>query len=94
MTKSTMWAVSPDAASSETLITTNSRIQRLESRLSYLEAQIPNSILLSHKFWRRAFAVFGHQFCAALAIYSVLLVVALLIGIVFTILGALMSQQF
>ncbi len=87
-----MW--SPDGATQEEIFTTNTRIQRLESRLAQLESQIPNSSLISHKFWRRAFAVFGHQFCAVLAIYGVLLIIAVVIGIIFAILGALMSGRF
>lgn len=94
ITEPMITAIPPDNAGSEPFITTNMRIQRLESRLSDLESAIPNSNLLSRKFWRRAFAVFGHQFCAVLAIYGVLLVAAILIGIVFAILNALMSQRF
>ncbi len=85
-----IWSL--DSAAQEELLTTNTRIQRLESRLAQLESQIPNSNLISHKFWRRAFAVFGHQFCAVLAIYGILLVIAVVIGIALAILGALVSR--
>ena len=94
MMEQPMWALSPDNATSEELMTTNSRIERLESRLAQLESQIPNSSLISPKFWRRAFAVFGHQFCAVLAIYGVLLIIAVILGIVLAIIGALMNQRF
>jgi hypothetical protein len=88
------WALSPDGATGEELFTTSTRIQRLESRLAQLESQIPNSSLISPKFWRRAFAVFGHQFCAVMAIYGILLVIAVVIGIVLAIFGALMNGRF
>jgi hypothetical protein len=88
------WTLLPDEARNEDQLTTHTRIQRLEARLAQLEAQIPNSNLMSPKFWRRAFAVFGHQFSAVLAIYGLLLVVAVILGIAFAILGALLNQRF
>lgn len=94
MTEQPLWAFSPNDATSEELLTTNTRIERLESRLAQLESHIPNSSLISPKFWRRAFAVFGHQFCAVLAIYGVLLIIAVVIGIVLAIIGALMNSRF
>jgi hypothetical protein len=94
MTEQPVGIWSPDGATSEELFTANTRIQRLESHLAQLESQIPNSSLMSPKFWRRAFAVFGHQFCAVLAIYGVLLIIAVVIGVIFAILGALMSNRF
>jgi uncharacterized membrane protein YvbJ len=63
----------------------SARLQEFSSRLSELEARLPNTNLLSRKFWSRAFAVLGHNFSAVIAIYAAIAVVAivfLIIGII------------
>ena len=40
----------------------------LERRIAALEARLPDSKLVSHKFWTRAFAVYGHTLAASLVI--------------------------
>lgn len=47
----------------------------LERRISALEQRLPQTQLLSPKFLRRAFAVLGHYFVAALLLEIVLFVV-------------------
>jgi len=48
---------------------------------------LPNSNIISKKFWSRAFAVLGHDVSAILAIYAVIFAVAL----VFMLIGAIIS---
>lgn len=59
-------------------------IQELISRVSKLEQRLPDSDILSNKFWRRALAVFGHWFSVWVTLYGVLiLVIGILLAIVF-----------
>jgi hypothetical protein len=50
----------------------------LEQRITALEARIPQTGLLSHSFWGRAFAVLGHNLAAGLMVYLPILVLMLL----------------
>ena len=59
----------------------------LEARVAALEHRLPNSNIISKKFWSRAFAVLGHDVSAILAIYAVIFAVAL----VFMLIGAIIS---
>ena len=82
------WATSPEAAGKREIATLNSRIRELEMRLVDLEVRIPNSNIVSHSFWSRALAVFGHQMAIGLVFYAIIFAIA----IVFGILGAIMSR--
>jgi hypothetical protein len=62
-----------------------SRMKELEMRLAALEARIPNSDVISHKFWSRAFAILGHQLAITLVFYAIILVIAILFGVLSTI---------
>ena len=44
------------------------KVQELESKV----AQIPNSNIISHKFWTRACAVFVHQLAVVLIFYAII----------------------
>jgi hypothetical protein len=60
----------------------------LEVRVAALEARLAQSNLHSPKFWSRAFAVFGHQLSAVLAIYAVLFV----LGLIFLLFAAVIGK--
>ena len=82
------WAISREAAGNREIATLNSRIRELEMRLVSLEARIPNSNIVSHKFWSRALAVFGHQLSIGLVFYAIMFAIV----IVFGILGAIIRR--
>ena len=82
------WGRSPEAPSNREITTLNSRIRDLEMRLVDLETRVPNSNIISHSFWSRAFAVFGHQMAIGLLFYAVIFAIA----IVFAMLGALVGR--
>ena len=82
------WAISPEAVGNREIVTLNSKIRELERRLDGLEGRIPNSNIVSNKFWTRAFAVLGHQMAVGLVIYAIIFAVA----IVFAILGAIIGR--
>jgi len=82
------WAISPEAVGSREIVTLNSKIRELERRLDYLEGRIPNSNIVSHNFWTRALAVFGHQLSIGLVFYAIMFAIV----IVFGILGAIIRR--
>jgi len=88
MEKQPSWALSPEAAGNREIATLNSKIRELEMRLDGLEARIPNSNIVSHNFWSRALAVFGHQLSIGLVFYAIIFAIA----IVFGILGAIIRR--
>ena len=61
--------VSSSAAESDELL----------ARIAKLEARIPNSMVVSPKFWPRAFAILGHQFAAALLLQIPIMVIFIII---------------
>ena len=61
----------------------------LEARVAALEQTLARSNLHSPKFWSRAFTVFGHNFCAVLAIYAVFFVIALIVMLIAAMVGGL-----
>lgn len=87
MEKQPTWAMSPEAAGDREIATLNSKIRELERRLDYLEPRIPNSNIVSHNFWSRAFAVFGHQMAIGLLFYAIIFVIAIAFGILGAIIG-------
>lgn len=63
------------------------RVMYLEQRVAALEARLPATALLSHRFMQRAWAVFGHYLAASLVVgaiaFVISAVVSLLIALVF-----------
>lgn len=66
-------------------VSMDSRIKELEMRLAELEDRIPNSDVISHKFWSRALAILGHQLAINLVLYAIILVIVILFGVLSTI---------
>jgi len=81
------WAISPEAVGNREIVTLNSKIRELERRLDSLEGRIPNSNIVSHKFWTRALAVFGHQLSIGLVFYAIIFAIAIVFGILGAIIG-------
>ena len=81
------WATSPEAAGKREIATLNSRIRDLEMRLVDLEVRIPNSNIVSHSFWSRALAVFGHQMAIGLVFYAIVFGIVIVFGILGAIIG-------
>lgn len=81
------WTRSPQATGDREITTLNSRIRELEMRLVNVESRIPNSNIVSHSFWSRAFAVFGHQMAIALVFYAIVFAIAIVFGILGAIAG-------
>jgi hypothetical protein len=81
------WATSAEAAGKREIATLNSRIKDLETRLVDLEVRIPNSNIVSHSFWSRAFAVFGHQMAIGLVFYAIIFGIAIVFGVLGAIIG-------
>jgi hypothetical protein len=84
MMEQQLWESPSEETESREITALDSKITELEMRLGYLETRIPNSNIMSPKFWTRALAVFGHEMSIYLAFYGIILA----IGIVFAILGA------
>jgi len=59
-------------------------IAYLEQRIASLEMRVPNTNLISPKFWTRAWAVYGHMLAIGVMIWLIVmafyLVIALAIG--------------
>lgn len=88
MSEQPLWGLSSEGAGNREIATLNSKIKELEMRLDSLESRIPSSNIVSHKFWSRALAVFGHQMSIVLVFYAIIFAIA----IVFGILGAIISR--
>jgi hypothetical protein len=58
------------------------KVAELTARLSELESKLPDTNILSVKFWPRAFAVFGHNMAITSVIYAAIFVLALVIGLI------------
>jgi len=89
MTEQTSSELSAQSAANRQIATLDSKIQELEMRLYNLEGRIPNSNIMSHKFWTRALAVFGHDISIMLTFYATLIAIGLLIGILGAFIGAI-----
>jgi hypothetical protein len=87
MEEQPLWARSPEAVGNREISTLNSRIRDLERRLVNLETRIPNSNIVSHSFWSRALAVFGHQLAIGLVFYAVVFAIAIVFGILGAVIG-------
>jgi len=75
-------ANSPGLASAAATKIDSSKIAELNARLSGIESSLPQTNILSVKFWPRAFAVFGHNMAISGLIYGVLFALALAIGLI------------
>ena len=67
------------------------QIQELRERVRELEQRIPNTKVISPKFWTRALAIFGHQMALVGIIYAVLFGLFLLFAFLAFTMGALAS---
>ena len=63
------------------------RVQRLEARIAALESRLPNTNIISPKFWSRAFAVWGHELACVGVLYAGIFGVV----IIFMIIAAMFS---
>jgi len=80
MTEQQLWATSSEEIENRDITALDLKVTELEMRLGYLETRIPNSNIMSPKFWTRALAVFGHEMSIYLAFYGIFFAVLLLIG--------------
>jgi len=80
MTEQQLWETSSEEIENRDITVLDLKVTELEMRLGYLETRIPNSNIMSPKFWTRALAVFGHEMSIYLAFYGILFAVLLLIG--------------
>ena len=80
MMEQQLWESPSEETESREITALDLKITELETRLGYLETRIPNSNIMSPKFWTRALAVFGHEMSIYLAFYVILFAVLLLIG--------------
>ncbi len=80
MTEQQLWETSSEEIENRDITVLDLKVTELETRLGYLETRIPNSNIMSPKFWTRALAVFGHEMSIYLAFYGILFAVLLLIG--------------
>lgn len=55
----------------------------LEQRIAALERRLPNTKLIAHSFWTRAWAVFGHYFVASFVLGVILWLIGLVLALVF-----------
>ncbi len=62
-------------------MSTDEKIAHLIERLQIVESRLPNSDIISHSFWRRAWTVFGYSIVTTLVIYAGLLVIFLFIAL-------------
>ncbi|MGH9834839.1 MAG: hypothetical protein ACREBD_11680 [Blastocatellia bacterium] len=62
-------------------MSTDEKIAHLIERLQKVENRLPNSDIISHSFWRRAWTVFGYSIVTSLVIYAGLLVIFLFIAL-------------
>lgn len=88
MTEQSSSELPVEAAGNQQIIALDSKIQELEMRFYYLEARIPNSNIMSNKFWTRALAIFGHEISIYLAFYGIIIGVMLLIGFLGAFIGS------
>lgn len=49
-------------------------------RLNELEDRLPDSDIISHKFWKRAWAAFGYNLATGALIYGIVIALTLIIG--------------
>jgi hypothetical protein len=87
MEKTSSWEMSPGAEGNREIATLHAKVRQLEMRLHDLEARIPNSNIVSHNFWSRALAVFGHQLAIGLLFYAIIFAIAIVFGILGAIVG-------
>lgn len=78
----------PDKSEIREISLINYKVNELELKLAALEARMPNSNVISHSFWSRAFAIFGHQLSIVLTAYATIFAIALVFGF----LGALFKN--
>ena len=72
-------AMYPEVGGNREMATLDYKVRELEMRFVNLEARIPNSKIVSPKFWSRALAVFGHQLSIVLIVNAVIFVLALVV---------------
>ncbi len=80
MMEQQLWESPSEEIENRDITVLDLKVTELETRLGYLETRIPNSNIMSPKFWTRALAVFGHEMSIYLAFYGILFAVLLLIG--------------
>jgi hypothetical protein len=73
--------------------TPDARVQRLEARIAALESRLPNTNIISPKFWSRAFAVWGHELACVGVLYAGLLAVVLVFAVLAALVGAFASTR-
>lgn len=54
----------------------------LEQRIAALEARLPQTNLLSPKFWTRAWAVYGHMLAIGVLVWAITMAIYLVLAIV------------
>jgi hypothetical protein len=54
-------------------------VQNIEQRLKNLESRVPESEIISHSFWKRAWTVFGYSAATEMVIVLALFLFALLV---------------
>jgi len=89
MTEQTSTEMSAQSAANRQIATLDSKIQELEMRLYNLEGRIPNSNIMSNKFWTRALAIFGHEISIYLLFYGGIIAMAVVIGILGALIGSI-----
>jgi hypothetical protein len=67
------------------------RVQRLEARIAALESRLPNTNIISPKFWNRAFAVWGHELACVGIIYLGILGIVIVLMVLAAALGSFAS---
>lgn len=60
------------------------RVAYLEQRVAALEARLPRTNLLSHRFMQRAWAVFGHYMVSSMILGLIVFVISMVISLVMT----------
>ena len=80
MAEQQLWETSSEETENPDITALDLKVTELEMRFGYLETRIPNSNVMSPKFWTRALAVFGHEMSIYLAFYGICFAVLLLIG--------------
>jgi len=61
----------------------NMLLADINRRLTALERKIPETKILSHSFWTRSWAVFGHAIVPAIIIYIVIFIFLLILFLMF-----------
>lgn len=70
------------------------QIEELRERVRALEQRLPDTNVISPKFWTRALAIFGHQLALSLIIWAVLFGLFLVLVFLGFSMGALSPANF